>query len=237
MTEGKRKRVGVKKGASARPKSKKAKRKGKSAQGVSSGRPSTEDQQGRTEQLGTILNRTLDLVEASIGLGANLVAMLGTLAQEQIAVKTTGDEGPESGPYRSSQEYAGADAGSPFYQEESGPAAKQVDPTNKLRVTNRQPLSPENPVRLSFSINNDSSAPMKLRLDVEALVGENNGFHMERNTFSVRPAEKTISPMDFEKFILTGKIPKKVPTDYYNGWIRVSGEEDFKIPVTLIVTS
>ncbi len=235
MTEGKRKRVGVKKAASARSKSKKAKRKGKSAQGVSSGRPSTEGQQGPTEQLGAILNRTLDLVEASIGLGANLVTMLGTLAQEQIAV--TGNERPESGPYRSSHEYAGADAGGPYYQEESGPVAEQTDQTNKLRVINRQPLSPENPVQLSFSINNDSSAPMKLRLAVEALVGENNGFHMERNTFSVRPAEKTISPMDFEKFVLTGKIPKKAPTDYYNGWIRVSGEEDFKIPVTLIVTS
>jgi hypothetical protein len=109
---------------------------------------------------------------------------------------------------------------------------------NLYYIVNRLPLFPGGPVQLSFSINNDSaSAAKKIRLEIEDFIGATNHFKIKSKMFSVKPSDIIIAPMDFEKFVLTGKVPAEAPADSYNSWIKVSGEEEIKIPVILAVSA
>lgn len=187
-----------------------------------------EDLWSRTDQIASIFGKGLDLVEAGIGLGINVINKLG----EQIVLKMPKAEQPDPGHYYTPQEAMG-----PFYQEEPRFSAEASAPTKDFRVMNRIPIFPGSPVQVSFSINNDSpSSSKKLHLDIQGFVGEVQKFQLDAQKFSIKPEDQVIAPMDFEKFILRGSIPPEAPADNYNGWIVVSGEEKFNILVTLIVT-
>jgi hypothetical protein len=102
---------------------------------------------------------------------------------------------------------------------------------------NQQPLFPGSQVRVSFSINNDSaSAEKKVTLKLEALEGEISRTWLDGSALSIQPASATIAQMDFEKFIIRGLVPMDTRSDAYQGWIVVSGDEQLRIPLRLVIT-
>jgi hypothetical protein len=46
---------------------------------------------------------------------------------------------------------------------------------------------------------------------------------------------KSIAPMDFEKFVLTGTLPADAPPDVYRGSVIVGSTDEMSIPVRLVV--
>lgn len=232
------KKGGAKKGARAGAKPKKAK-KGVSAQTSAAGdnlpgRAAIQDILGRTDQIGAILSKGLDLAEAGIGLGMNLIGKLGSVAQEQVIgniAKTVmpgqygaqnAQERPTAPPYRRGEDEAG-DAGAD---------------SRAMCIVNRRPLFPGSAVEISFSINNDSPAnARKVHIEIDGFTGSAHGLNIPSELFSIRPADIEIAPMDFEKFVLAGAIPQDAPDDSYNGWLRLAGEDGIRMPVILIVTS
>lgn len=233
MTEEKAKRAtGEKKAAG------KARRKGdgprkESSQTAAGEKIAGEELRGRADQIGDIFGKILELAEAGLGLGVNLVSRLGSLVQEQILERMTGEDrpggaqgpfaGPGPGPQPPGQEQPEAMAGAP-------------GSTQSYGVVNRLPLFPGSPVHISFSINNESQESAKrLHLEVQDFIGTTRDFKLDAGLFSVHPAEQVIAPMDFEKFFFTGAIPGEAPEDTYYSWITVRGEEEVKIPVILMV--
>lgn len=196
---------------------------------VGARKPQAEELWNRTNQVVSIFNKGLDLVESGFSLGVKVLNRLG----EQITIKTPGAERPpEEGYYYPPPEETGH-----FYQQEPKVSEETSGYPKNLHVVNRLPLFPGSPVQVSFSINNDSSSSAKkLQLKIEGFLGEAHQFQIDARTFSIQPAERVIAPMDFEKFVLTGNIPPESPVDTYNGWIVISGEENFNILVSLVVT-
>lgn len=189
----------------------------------------------RSERITALLSKTVNLLETGIDLGINLMGRLGDLARDQLTEKLTGRSG--TGPQGAPLEETGQGPG-PFRREEPGAASESPQAQGSLGVVNRLPLFPGSPVQVSFSINNDTpSSHKKLRLAVEGFVGGNQKAILDDKAFSVKPANAVIAPMDFEKFVLTGGIPPDTPEDSYGGWIVVTGEEGFRIPVTLVVSA
>jgi len=185
-------------------------------------RPQTEkevpvpDLTGRAEQLGAIIVKTLDLAEAGLSLGITVLTRAGTAAQEALTAPP------------GAVQHNGGRAAPP---EEAAPAPAEQDP---FFLTNRVPLTPGAAVRVSFSITNDSLVePKRVALRIEALVGEVNDVRL--GDFAVRPARKTIAPMDFEKFVLAGELPQAAPPDVYAGMVIVTSTDEMSIPVRLIV--
>ncbi len=203
---------------------------GKSARGEKA----VEELFGRGDQVVSIFSKGLDLVEAGIGLGINLVGRFGGIAQEQVVERIAGVV------RRAGTHDAGVvqEAGS-AHGDEPAAGGEVAAPRGSVHVVNRLPLFQGSPVKISFSINNNSPSSSKtLRLGVEVFVGEVHRFELDPKAFSVRPSKKTIAPMDFEKFVLVGTIADEVPVDSYHGLIVVSdGREEFQIPVTLVVGS
>ncbi|GAB4379507.1 MAG: hypothetical protein Kow0042_28990 [Calditrichia bacterium] len=186
----------------------------------------------RTDQLSAIVSKGFDLAEASITLGINLVNRLGSVAQEKLIEKVTdmgrsftaGGEPPN--------------AGDTAYPGEQEPESAGEQSPGVMYIQNRLPLFPGSPVQVSFSLSNDSpTTPKKLKLRLEGFVGQMQGMVIDGKGFSIKPASKVIAPMDFDKFTLVGQIPQQAVSDHYAGWILVSGEEELKIPVRLIVTA
>jgi hypothetical protein len=100
------------------------------------------------------------------------------------------------------------------------------------------PLHPGSSVYVPFSINNDQPNTAKhLKLSVLGFTGATRGGNLQRDRFSVTPSECTIGPMDFDRFVLDGKIPDDAPPDSYAGWVVVEGDEDMRIPVMLLVSA
>jgi hypothetical protein len=105
-------------------------------------------------------------------------------------------------------------------------------------VTNRQPLFPGSPLRVSFSINNESpGTAKKVAVRLGPLTGEISHATLDGSTLAIEPATATIAPSDFEKFVITGVVPPGVASDAYQGWIEVAGEERLRIPLRLTITS
>jgi hypothetical protein len=210
---------------------------GKTSKGSPAGRLSAHELLSRTEQLSSILTKGLDLAEASIRLGINLVNKFGSVAQGQIIDRLSGPilQGPAT--YQKNPEEQGSSAQGYQNTEEAG-IPQPSDTHKNLYIVNRLPLFSGSPVQLSFSINNDSaSAAKKIRLEIEDFIGATSRFKIKSKMFSIKPSNIIIAPMDFEKFVLTGKVPAEAPADSYNSWIKVSGEEEIKIPVILAVSA
>lgn len=189
------------------------------------------------DQLSSIVSKGFDLAEAGINLGINLVDKLGSVAQEQLIEKAvnigrnftaSGDEMREEQARDTAQPYSNEGRA-----EKESPQSAEV-----LLVQNRLPLFPGITAQISFSISNYSAHKRKkVRLQVDGFWGEQQGAQIESKIFSIKPTNKLIAPMDFDKFTLTGIIPKNTISDTYSGWILVSGEEELKIPVRLTVTA
>lgn len=191
---------------------------------------------GLTDQVGAVMSKLLELAEAGVDLGTNVVSLLNSLAQNQLNEAVHPGEGAfRVAPPPGSPESMAAPG--PSAHTESMAEAPPATPDASYCIINRLPLPPGSPVQVSFSINNDlPQTKRKLHVSAGGFLGAANGFEFDDRSFAVQPTEKTIAPMDFEKFVLKGKIPKNAPEDSYNGWVTVDGDEEMRIPVVLVVT-
>jgi hypothetical protein len=172
-------------------------------------------------QMGSLVSKVLELADAGVGLGINVISLLNTLARSQVAGAAPAEQQPQG--------------------DERPPAPREDAPhpeaPRNYCIVNRRPIHPGGPVQVSFSINNDlPDAAKKLRVTTRGFVGAARGFSFDGAGFSVNPSEMLIDAMDFERFVLTGSIPADAPPDSYNGWIVVDGDEQMRIPVVLLVS-
>jgi len=195
-----------------------------------------EEDGGLTDQVGSVVSKLLELAEAGVDLGTNVISLLNSLARNQL------DEAvhPGEGAYRVAPPPGSAEGPvgtGPSPHPDGAPDSSPAAPDASYCIINRLPLPPGSPVQVSFSINNDlPQKKRKLHVAASGFIGAAHGFELDDRSFAVQPSEKTIAPMDFEKFVLKGKIPKNAPEDSYNGWVTVDGDEEMKIPVVLVVT-
>ena len=186
-------------------------------------------------QLSSLMSKSLDLAEAGLTLGMNFVQRFGSTVQDQFITRLSqaGQAFQQPAPAPAS---ASTTAGpEPAVAAEPSPAKPTEG--NFAGVANPQPLFPGSPIRVSFSVNNDSaSAEKKIALKLEGLKGEITGARLDAAALAVEPASVRIAPMDFEKFVLRGLVPVDTRSDAYRGWIVVSGDEQLRIPLRLLVT-
>ncbi len=187
---------------------------------------------GEPDQFSSLVSKTLDLAEASVTLGLSLVEKAGSSMQEQVLGKIS-----QAGQSFMQAAMKGAPAAATAAAE-PGPAAPATSPaTGFAGVTNRQPLFPGSPVRVSFSINNDTAdTTRKVSVKLEGLQGELTQDRLAASALTVEPSRATIAEMDFEKFVVVGVIPINTRSDAYLGWIVVTGDEQLRIPLRLVVT-
>jgi hypothetical protein len=175
------------------------------------------DLSGRAEQLGQIIVKTLDLAEAGLSLGITVLSRAGTAAQEAL-----NERAPAQAP--------------PNVNVADGRPEPALEDDEGFFLTNRLPLAPGGDVQVSFSITNDSLVePKRVHLRVEGLLGEQREARIDADAFAVRPMRKSIAPMDFEKFVLTGTLPADAPPDVYLGSVIVGSTDEMSIPVRLVV--
>ncbi len=193
--------------------------------------PPVPDLSGRAEQVGSIIVKTLDLAEAGLSLGITVLSRAGAVAQGALSDRISGDAaaGAQDAPkYEEPPIAEDLDGGSP------PPAATADD--EGFFLSNRVPLAPGGEVRVSFSITNDSLLePKRVQMRVVALVGEQHGASIEEGAVTVRPSRKTIQPVDFEKFVLTGTLPPATVPDVYRGAVIVQSTDEMSIPIRLFV--
>ncbi len=180
------------------------------------------DLRARLDRFGGLLGKGLDLAEAGLSLGLTVASTLGAAAQQKIFerfMQAASDAAEQAAP-------ASSRAAAPPAPEAPG----------SFGITNRLRLAPGMAVNVSFSINNDTAAaPKQVSVRVEPFTGERTGALLPPASLSVAPATATIAPMDFEKFVLTGKIPESSPPDIYHGSIAVAAEDAMRIPVVLVI--
>jgi hypothetical protein len=199
---------------------------------------SAPDLRGHLDQLSSILSKGLDLAEAGVSLGVTLVGRVGAVAQQEIRERVNnaathagsmpGAPPAEPGP--------GAEGGAWPSASATSPAQFPAPDDGGYAVTNRLALIPGSEVRVSFSVNNDSTTePKKVSLRAEGFVGHMQGARFEADTLTVKPNQKTIAPVDFEKFVLQGTLPADLPPDVYHGAVVVESGSELRIPVILVV--
>jgi len=202
--------------------------------------PKEESLFGKSDQINATFSKGLDLAEAGLSLGLTLINRFGTMVQDSVLEKFSGVLSSAPGPSSQGDSPSNGPDGS---QTPSPPSAQDTDESLEAQdpssyIVNRLPLSPEQPVSVSFSINNDSlEASKKVKVAVEGFVGFTHGQSFSAKGFSVTPSSKVIAPMDFEKFVLKGKLPAGLQADIYQGRIIVMADQAFDIPVKLMVTS
>jgi hypothetical protein len=183
------------------------------------------DLKARLDRYGEILAKGLDLAEAGLALGLRVITTVGDAAQQKILDRLAEAAASELTPAAPT----------------AGPSAPSPPPTETAKapaygITNRLPLVPGAPFRVSFSINNDNPlAAKQVLLAVEAFAGERTGALLSPSTLAVSPNAAAIAPMDFEKFVLHGAIPPETPPDVYDGAVTVGAEGGMRIPVRLVV--
>jgi hypothetical protein len=175
----------------------------------------------RLDQMGTILAKGLDLAEAGVSLGATILNRVSLAAQQKIR------EGLDA-------------AGQPQPAPPSAAPEEPVEPGEAdaaYGLANRLPVTPGGEVSISFSVNNDSMTEVrKVEFKVQGFAGESRQAAIDAAAFAVKPAQKTIAPVDFEKFVLKGAVPETAPPDVYRGVVVVRSDKDLFIPVVLVVT-
>jgi hypothetical protein len=195
--------------------------------------PPVPDLSGRAEQVGSIIVKTLDLAEAGLSLGITVLSRAGAVAQGALSDRMSGD-GAASTPATPTYEEA------PIAEDPSGGSPPPVVTADDegFFLTNRVPLAPGGEVRVSFSITNDSLLePKRVQMRVVALVGEQHGVSIDEGALAVRPSRKTIQPVDFEKFVLTGTLPAATVPDVYRGAVIVQSSDEMSIPIRLFVAA
>jgi hypothetical protein len=190
------------------------------------------DLRERIDQMGTILAKGLDLAEAGVSLGVTILNRVSLAAQQKIR------DGLDS----AAQSQSGAQSGAQSGEQPGPPGAAPDAPAESAEadqygLTNRLPLTPGGEVRISFSVNNDSVTEVrKVEFKVQGFAGESREAAIDASAFTVRPGQKTIAPVDFEKFVLKGVVPETTPPDVYRGVVVVHSDKDLFIPVILVVT-
>ena len=183
--------------------------------------PPAKPSAGPNAQMSSLVSKFLELADAGVGLGINVISLLNTLARSQAAGAAPAEQQPQG------------DGRPPAPPED----ASRAEAPRNYCIVNRRPIQSGSAVQVSFSINNDlPDAAKKLRVTARGFVGAAHGFSFDGAGFSVNPSEKLIDAMDFERFVLTGSIPADAPEDSYNGWIVVDGDEQMRIPVVLLVS-
>ncbi|WP_421994971.1 hypothetical protein [Reyranella sp.] len=178
--------------------------------------------------MGSILAKGLDLAEAGVSLGVTILNRVSLAAQQKIR------EGLDEAAQPPGGAQAEAPPGPPGVAPEAPADAGESGPYG---LTNRLPLVPGGEVRISFSVNNDSATDVrKVEFKVQGFAGESGQAAIDAASFAVRPGQKTIAPVDFEKFVLKGVVPETTPPDVYRGVVVVHSDKDLFIPVILVVT-
>lgn len=186
------------------------------------------DLRERLDQMGTILAKGLDLAEAGVSLGVTILNRVSLAAQQKIR------EGLDSAAQSQSGAQPGAQPGPPGATPDAPAESAEAD---QYGLTNRLPLTPGGEVRISFSVNNDSVTDVrKVEFKVQGFAGESQQAAIDASAFAVKPGQKTIAPVDFEKFVLKGVVPETTPPDVYRGVVVVHSDKDLFIPVILVVT-
>ena len=186
------------------------------------------DLRERLDQMGTILAKGLDLAEAGVSLGVTILNRVSLAAQQKIR------EGLDSAAQSQSGAQPGAPPGPPGVTPDAPAESAEAD---QYGLTNRLPLTPGGEVRISFSVNNNSVTDVrKVEFKVQGFAGESQQAAIDASAFAVKPAQKTIAPVDFEKFVLKGVVPETTPPDVYRGVVVVHSDKDLFIPVILVVT-
>jgi hypothetical protein len=186
------------------------------------------DLRERLDQMGTILAKGLDLAEAGVSLGVTILNRVSLAAQQKIR------EGLDSAAQSQSGAQPGAQPGPPGVTPDAPAESAEAD---QYGLTNRLPLTPGGEVRISFSVNNDSVTDVrKVEFKVQGFAGESQQAAIDASAFAVKPGQKTIAPVDFEKFVLKGVVPETTPPDVYRGVVVVHSDKDLFIPVILVVT-
>ena len=180
------------------------------------------DLRHRLDQVGAILAKGLDLAEAGVSLGVTIIGRVGAAAQQQLLRERAPGAGAMPTPPAAPQ---------------AGEAEQYAPAESDYGITNRLPLTPGGATKISFSVNNDSTVEVKkVDLRVEGFTGDAHRKRLDASAFSVKPAQKTIAPVDFEKFVLQGALPADTPPDIYRGAVVVSAGSELRIPVVLVVT-
>jgi hypothetical protein len=183
----------------------------------------------RLDQVGTILAKGLDLAEAGVSLGVTIISRVGVAASQKIREGMDAAASANAAP-------AASDAGTQTRTQPVAIAEPATEPEAAFGITNRLPLTPGGSFKISFSVNNDSmTEPKKVELRVEGFTGDATGARLDASAFAVKPALKTIAPVDFEKFALQGAIPADVQSDVYRGAVTVASDSELRIPVVLVV--
>ena len=170
-------------------------------------------------QMSSLVTKLMELADAGMGLGINVVTLLNSYARTQMSGAAVPEETHATAPAA------------------AAPQTQAPEPARSYCIVNRTPLHPGGQAQVPFSINNDTpDAPKLLRLAAGGFSGAAQGFPLPDAGFAVEPAEKQIGSMDFDRFVLTGGIPPEAPEDTYNGWILVQGDEQMRIPVVLTVS-
>jgi hypothetical protein len=191
------------------------------AAAAAAGNVAAEKSSGTAPQFSSLVSKVIELADAGVRLGINVVSLLTTFAKTQGAGAV-----PMPQPATTAAEP----------QSTTGAASDQ-GPTRNYCIVNRMPLHPGDPVRVSFSINNDMPDSVKnLSLSCRGFVGATQAFAIPDHLFSIEPASAAIAPLDFERFVLSGAILAEAPADSYNGWILVAGDEQLRIPAVLLVS-
>ena len=180
------------------------------------GAPPTPPGSGGTgSQMESLVAKLLQLADAGVGLGINMISLINTYAQRQMAADP---QPPAQAPPQTS-------------------SPKEPEADRGYCIVNRVPLHPGSAVSVPFSINNEQTDAIRhLRLSVLGFTGTTYGSALPQADFSVDPKEREIGPMDFDRFVLLGTIPGDVPPDLYSGWVLVQGDEEVRIPVMLMVS-
>ncbi|MGZ3273620.1 MAG: hypothetical protein ACXWKY_03470 [Caulobacteraceae bacterium] len=175
----------------------------------------------RLDQMGTILAKGLDLAEAGVSLGATILSRVSVAATQRIREGLEAAAQPQEGP-----------PGQP-----EAPPVEAAEADAPYGLVNRLPLTPGAEARISFSVNNDSMTEVrKVEFKVQGFAGDSGKASIDAAAFAVKPAKKTIAPVDFEKFVLEGALPSDIPPDVYRGVVVVHSDKDLFIPVVLVVT-
>lgn len=173
-------------------------------------------------QITSLVSKVIELANAGVGLGINLVSLLSTFAKAQVGGTPPAPRQEAAVPEAPTAATAPPDAGA----------------ARSYCIVNRVPLHSGGPVKVSFSINNDlPDATQNLVVTCRGFAGAAQSFRIADSVLSVEPAAAVIGPMDFERFVLQGTIPAEAPADTYNGWIQVGGDEQIRIPAVLVVSS
>ena len=188
-------------------------------------------------QIEEVVNKGLDLAETGIGLGVNIVERLGSILKVQVFDKISSSEALNSMMSNTSDRQPQAERANHQEEVQAQTSEQTTTPEQANYLINRLTLLPGGDVFLSFSINNDSMKSEKeIQLKIEPFVGQAQQYAIDTSTFSITPSETAIAPADFEKFVIKGHIPGDAPEDTYYGWIIVSEEQTYQIPVVLVVS-